>query len=110
MRPGWLLSGKTRTEPREDDPVTFSYNPPGKTLAEIMHDAMDVDEEAAGENPAEDSARLLHEKLMLHGQRHTLESDTDSPSGRRDVVLRIPAATALWLASVLDGAWTPPTY
>lgn len=89
--------------------MTFSYDPPDRTLAEILHDALDADEHASGGDPTGEAARLLHEKLILHGQRHTLDTEAGLSGEHDNVVLRIPAGAALWLAGLLDEAFKPPT-
>jgi len=89
--------------------VTFSYDPPEQTLAEIMCDAVTDIDEADGCDPGHDAARMLHGKLMLHGQRHTIEAGPWPANGRPGVVLRLPYEAALSLADLLDEAFKPPT-
>jgi hypothetical protein len=81
--------------------VNLSYDPPEQSLAEIMSETLDEVEGTISDDPAQDAAEALHEKLLLNGQRHHLE--VDQCAGQ--VVLRIPPGTALWLADLATEAW-----
>ena len=81
--------------------MLFSYDPPEQSLADLMSKAIDESEEDSGCDPTRAAAEYLHTKLLLHGQRHHLDAD----SATRDVVLRMPTSTALWLASLVAEQW-----
>ncbi|MFJ9870966.1 hypothetical protein [Streptomyces sp. NPDC101165] len=49
---------------------TFSYDPPERSLGELMGEAQDEADEAWGEDPTLRTVELLHSKLLLSGLRH----------------------------------------
>lgn len=88
--------------------MTFSYDPPdASSLRDLMDIALDGLELEDGGAPATAAAAHLHQKLMLHGERHHLEADDES----RTVVLRMHPTTASWLACLItdtNGKIKPP--
>ncbi|OEV09224.1 hypothetical protein [Streptomyces nanshensis] len=82
----------------------FAYDPTERSLGDLVEDALDDLEQLEGDrDPAADAAAVLHSKLLLHGRRHHL----DANSAEREVVLRIPPGTALWLAELVAAGWKP---
>lgn len=79
----------------------LSYNPPDRSLADIICDGLDDFEAAQGTEPAESAAHCLHRQLLLHGERHSLDLELE----QRQIVLRMGPDTALLLASLLSAAF-----
>ncbi|MET8859631.1 hypothetical protein [Streptomyces sp. NPDC004579] len=77
--------------------MTFSYDPPEQSLADLMSDALDEAAESIGDDHTTMAAEALHRQLLLHGMRHSLDADSEN----RRVVVRMKIDTALALSRML---------
>lgn len=83
--------------------MTFSYDPPERSLADLMSQFFDEVERVNGADPAANAAEYLHSKLLLHKHRHRVTTDPET----QEVVVHMPPDTALWLAQLVAADWTP---
>lgn len=83
--------------------MTFSYDPPERSMADLMSEFFDAVELSNGTDPAANAAKYLHSKLLLHKHRHRVTKDEET----QEVVLSMPPDTALWLAQLVADNWTP---